>query len=163
MERASEISSLLLKAAGAFAIVAGIVMSVAAFSGNLSVDVGGGSAQAGESDIDGDGIPDIDDNCPLHPNPGQEDSDGDGIGDACDPNPDGGMPPCLDVLDFNGDGKLNVEDVMLFKAAFGSSEGDENYDPALDFNGDGDIDIFDVTAAVGEIVDCLQQLQPPSP
>jgi hypothetical protein len=38
-------------------------------------------------DADGDGIPDLTDNCPLIPNPGQEDGDGDGIGDACDPVP----------------------------------------------------------------------------
>lgn len=38
-------------------------------------------------DTDGDGVPDLSDNCPLDPNPGQEDGDGDGIGDACDSIP----------------------------------------------------------------------------
>lgn len=35
-------------------------------------------------DADGDGVPDINDNCPTTPNPDQADSDGDGEGDACD-------------------------------------------------------------------------------
>lgn len=43
-------------------------------------------------DSDGDGIPDIDDNCPDVANPDQEDSDQDGVGDACEPSGPCGRP-----------------------------------------------------------------------
>ena len=36
-------------------------------------------------DGDGDGITDVQDNCPRVANPDQQDSDGDGSGDACTP------------------------------------------------------------------------------
>lgn len=36
-------------------------------------------------DTDGDGVPDVSDNCVAVANPGQADSDGDDLGDACDP------------------------------------------------------------------------------
>jgi glucose/arabinose dehydrogenase len=43
--------------------------------------VGGGQ----QGDRDGDGFPDLQDNCPDEPNPTQDDDDGDMLGDACDP------------------------------------------------------------------------------
>ncbi|MEZ4460583.1 MAG: hypothetical protein R3E66_12825 [bacterium] len=39
------------------------------------------------SDSDADGIVNVDDNCPVAPNPDQADGDGDGVGDVCDQCP----------------------------------------------------------------------------
>lgn len=66
------------------------------------------SAQEGTSivDFDGDTIADEIDNCPDIANTDQLDSDTDGIGDACDPTPNGDIPPPPD-LDADG-----IEDAL---------------------------------------------------
>lgn len=75
-------------------------------------------------DTDGDGIPDIIDNCPLVANPDQSDIDFDRLGDVCDPDADGdGIPNSEDfiladdgetvistALDTDNDGVPNVDD-----------------------------------------------------
>lgn len=65
-------------------------------------------------DIDGDGIPDVSDNCPTKANNNQSDIDRDGLGDVCDDDMDGDaivntrdncqMVSNPDQLDTNGDG-----------------------------------------------------------
>jgi len=52
-------------------------------------------------DLDGDGIPNLDDNCACTPNPVQLDSDGDGIGNVCDNCPYHHNPS---QIDSDGDG-----------------------------------------------------------
>ncbi|NIV47751.1 MAG: hypothetical protein GWN46_13485, partial [Gammaproteobacteria bacterium] len=60
-------------------------------------------ASAGGADADGDGIPDLDDNCPNTANADQADADGDGVGDVCDNCPDdANPPPPLLSADFEG-------------------------------------------------------------
>ena len=65
------------------------------FSMGLALSVGIVSAQG--PDTDGDGVTDVDDNCPAIANPEQIDNDDDTIGDLCDP-------------DIDGDGVLNSAD-----------------------------------------------------
>ena len=51
----------------------------------LSDTDGDGIGDACDGDVDGDGVPNGTDNCPLIANADQLDTDGDGLGDACAP------------------------------------------------------------------------------
>lgn len=51
----------------------------------LALDFGVQAVTAICRDHDGDGVCDVDDDCPAVANPDQQDGDGDGLGDACDP------------------------------------------------------------------------------
>jgi hypothetical protein len=46
--------------------------------------------------------------------------------------------------DINGDGRVDVSDLLLLAMAFGSLSGDPNYNPACDFNADGAVDVSDL-------------------
>jgi uncharacterized protein YegL len=54
-----------------------------------------------DCDSDGDGVVDLQDNCPEQQNPEQQDSDGDGVGDVCDNCPN---VPNYDQTDTNDNG-----------------------------------------------------------
>jgi endonuclease I len=56
-----------------------------------------GPCQGEIEDVDGDGIPDDEDNCPSVPNEEQADADEDDVGDVCDP--DQGANPFGDMYD----------------------------------------------------------------
>jgi Right handed beta helix region/Thrombospondin type 3 repeat len=60
-----------------------------------------GSCSPRYADADGDGIPDLEDDCPLAANANQQDADGDSRGDACDNCPAVANP---DQADADGDG-----------------------------------------------------------
>lgn len=73
-----------------------------------------GIAEAKVKDSDGDGVPDLSDNCPTVSNPGQSDVDHDSIGDVCDSDNDNDgisnasdncpLTSNHDQLDTDGDG-----------------------------------------------------------
>ena len=82
-------------------------------------------------DADGDGVPDVVDNCVAAPNSDQVDSDGDGIGDVCDGA----------SADLNGDGSVDGTDLGQLLGSWGACRGC----PA-DLDANGQVDGGDVGA-----------------
>ena len=93
-------------------------------------------------DSDGDGVGDIDDNCPGNPTPSQTDSDADGQGDVCDLDDDNdGMPDAIELAnglnpidpadasgDLDGDRFTNLQE---FKAGTDPNDPASNAAPAI--------------------------------
>ncbi|MBW2495076.1 MAG: thrombospondin type 3 repeat-containing protein [Deltaproteobacteria bacterium] len=110
-----------------------IGISVAIFGlvfagGSLADDGQEVSLLALVDDVDGDGIPDAEDNCVEVPNQDQADLDLDGVGDVCDncsevPNPaqddcDNDFCGNLCDCDYDQDGRSGFGDFGLFRAAW---------------------------------------------
>jgi hypothetical protein len=54
------------------------------------------------------------------------------------------------VYDFNGNGEVDVVDIMMVVSHWNTSEGDSNYDATYDLDADGDIDTTDVMMVVAQ-------------
>jgi hypothetical protein len=96
-----------------------------------------GSFAGSLADIDGDGVPDVHDNC-LNTDNGplqgacslQQDTDADGFGNACD-------------ADFNQNGGADVNDLSAVLAAQGQANA------LFDLNCNGGVDVNDLSAVLG--------------
>jgi len=113
----------------------------------------------GDTDTDGDGVLDCEDNCTLVANPDQYDTDGDLYGNMCDADLDNNLNVNYDDLDlfklawgstgqgldadFNGDEVVNYDDLEIFKLLWGSPPGPSCIDT-------GDC-ICDVVTAAAEL------------
>lgn len=81
------------------------------------------------------------------------DASGNSGSDASDSNFTIGSPSCTG--DVNGDGTVDLGDLSLLLAAFGTCSGDGNYNPSADLDGSGCVDLSDLSellAAFG--LDC---------
>jgi hypothetical protein len=99
------------------------------------IDLGADEAPGG-LDRDGDAVPDLEDNCPVAPNPLQLNTDGNSLGDACE------------CGDQTGDGWVNVLDLVAINLAI--------FDPRLatplcDTNADDQCDVLDLLGANARI------------
>lgn len=123
--------------------VDGVDMPITEPDVDMSEDMGGDP----DSDSDGDGVLDAQDNCPDVENPEQLDRDRDGFGDECDYFPfyaDGSNPNMLDtVVEDEGSG-LNDDAVLSERLGFELPfSGSGSIGPAQ--GGQGDIDFYSFT------------------
>jgi MYXO-CTERM domain-containing protein len=91
--------------------------------------VGDACDNANGNDLDGDGVANAMDNCPLQANTDQADADNDGFGDACDG---------ANGSDLDGDGVTNEQDNCPFLANADQADADnDGFGDACDKKKDG--------------------------
>ena len=66
------------------------------------------------------------------------------------------------IGDFNADGCVEFEDLMIFAMAYGSCEGDANWNPVCDLNSDGCIEFEDLMLFAMHYGLCDEPCPPPS-
>ena len=82
---------------------------------------------SGGKDIDRDGHCDLDDHCPLSPDPANADTDTDGYGNACD-------------ADYSNDNFVGGNDFLIFRNALNAGgPGSPGWYPAVDFDRNGEV------------------------
>ena len=128
-----------------------VLYSQSGFNASTIINVINGALD--NIDSDNDGVYNGMDNCPGDYNPYQEDEDGDGLGDACD--------NCNSLIyyigNINGDGVINIIDVlMLIDVVLGENVNECMYS-ASDVNGDNYVNVMDVLILVQEILGGNQQ------
>ena len=114
----------------------------------------GASLVERNEDGDGDGIPDLIDNCPATINPDQADADGDQVGTACDNCPMRHNPNQSD-LDGDGDGDacdLELTDAIVILQVLAGMRPFMN-DKISDLNGDAKIGIEEAINILQKVAD----------
>ena len=123
---------------------------------------GDGMQDCLDTDDDNDGVPDVQDNCPLDKNPAQTNSDSDLIGDACDPDDDNdGDPDGTDCAPTNP--KISSKATEACNGVDDDCDGeiDEGYQ---DLDGDGKPDCAGVDSDSDGVPDAFDNCtQVPNP
>lgn len=84
---------------GQFCVEPGVCVTENPPKLDAAIDAVDAFIEVGPDDSDGDGVKDVEDNCPAIANSSQHDEDLDQLGDACDP-----CPPFAETDDPDGDG-----------------------------------------------------------